>query len=73
MATTKLMVATSKTEHNTLFPPKNIPKNKKTKREMIGSHHGEAVAAATVLLSTATVVAIVAVAIRPPLSQSMPC
>ena len=60
------MVDTSKTEHSTLFPSKNIPKNKKPKREVIGSHHGEAIVTATLLLSTTTIVAIVALAVRPP-------
>ena len=35
------------------------PFPKKPKREVIGSHHGEAIVAATVLLSTAAVVAII--------------
>ena len=57
------MVDTSKTEHSALFPSKIIPKNKNKKR-ITESHHCEAVVAATVLLYTVTVVAIVAVAVR---------
>ena len=66
LSTTKFMVGTSKTEHSTLFPPKNIPKNELPKREVIGSHHGEAIVATTVLLSTPTIVTIVAVIVHPP-------